>query len=137
MLNAECQSPGDRPAAPISDQNQQSGFTMAPMNHGEKIAPVAAAATALATLACCLPVGIAAAAATASLAAVVAGYRVWFLIASALLLVVGLVQLSRAQRQCSTRKRGSIAILAVSAAIVVLVAVFPQVIAAMVAAWLP
>src|SRR4051812_36542042 len=78
------------------------------MNHSEKIAPVAAAATALATLACCLPVGIAAAAATASLAAVVAGYRVWFLIASALLLVVGLVQLSRAQRQCSTRKRGSI-----------------------------
>ena len=107
------------------------------MNHSEKIAPVAAAATALATLACCLPVGIAAAAATASLAAVVAGYRVWFLIASAILLVVGLVQLSRAQRQCSTRKRGSIAILAISATIVVLVAVFPQVIAAMVAAWLP
>src|SRR4051794_7622464 len=96
------------------------------MNHSEKIAPVAAAATALATLACCLPVGIAAAAATASLAAVVAGYRVWFLIASAILLVVGLVQLSRAQRQCSTRKRGSIAILAVLAGLVPPVAGFPE-----------
>jgi hypothetical protein len=107
------------------------------MNHGEKFAPVAAAATALATLACCLPVGIAAAAATASLAAVVAAHRVWFLIASAILLAIGLVQLTHAQRQCSTRKLGSIVILAISAAVVVLVAVFPQVIAAIVAAWLP
>lgn len=107
------------------------------MNHGERIAPVAAAATALATLACCLPVGIAAAAATASLAAVVADYRGWFLLASGVLLAVGVVQLKRAQRQCSTRKRGSLAILGISATIVVLVAVFPQVIAAMIAAWLP
>jgi hypothetical protein len=107
------------------------------MNHGEKIAPVAAAATALATLACCLPVGIAAAAATASLAAVVAAYRGWFLLASGALLAVGIVQLNRAQRQCSTRKRGSLAILAVSATIVLLVAFFPEVIAAMIAAWLP
>jgi hypothetical protein len=110
---------------------------MALMNHGEKIAPVAAATTALATLLCCLPLGIAAAAATASLAAVVAAYRSWFLLASAALLVVGVVQLKRVQRQCSTRKRGSLAILAISATIVVLVALFPQVIAAMVAAWLP
>ncbi len=107
------------------------------MNHGEKVAPVAAAATALATLACCLPVGIAAAAATASLAAVVAEYRGWFLLASGALLAVGIVQLNRAQRQCSTRKRGSLAILAISATIVLLVALFPQVIAAMIAAWLP
>jgi hypothetical protein len=107
------------------------------MNHGERIAPVAAAATALATLACCLPVGIAAAAATASLAAVVADYRGWFLLASGVLLAVGGVQLTRAQRQCSTRTRGSLAILGISATIVVLVALFPQVIAAMIAAWLP
>ncbi len=107
------------------------------MNHGEKIAPVAAAATALATLACCLPVGIAAAAATASLAVVVAAYRGWFLLASGALLAIGIVQLNRAQRQCSTRKRGSLAILGLSATIVVLVALFPQVIAALIAAWLP
>jgi hypothetical protein len=107
------------------------------MNHSEKIAPVAAAATALATLACCLPVGIAAAAATASLAAVVAEHRGWFLLASAALLAVGIVQLNRAQRRCSTRKRGSLAILGISATIVVLVALFPQVIAALIVAWLP
>ena len=107
------------------------------MNHGERIAPVAAAATALATLACCLPVGIAAAAATASIAAVVAEYRVWFLLAAGVMLVLGIVQLNRAQRQCSTRKGGSLAILAISATIVLFVALFPQVIAAMIAAWLP
>ncbi|HEU4938077.1 MAG TPA: hypothetical protein VFT39_16575 [Vicinamibacterales bacterium] len=110
---------------------------MASVNHGERIAPVAAAATALATLACCLPVGIAAAAATASLAAVVAEYRVWFLSAAAALLALGIVQLNRAQRQCSRRNGGSLAILAISATIVVLVALFPQVIAAVIAAWLP
>lgn len=107
------------------------------MNHGEKIAPLAAAATALATLACCLPVGIAAAAATASLAAIVSTYRGWFLLASGALLALGIVQLRRAERQCSTRKRGAEAVFSVSAAIVVLVVLFPQVIAAVVAAWLP
>jgi hypothetical protein len=116
---------------------QQSAYTKAPMNHGERIAPVAAAATALATLACCLPVGIAAAAATASLAAVVAEHRGWFLLGSAALLAVGIVQLTRAQRQCSTRNGGSLAILGISATIVLLVALFPQVIAAIIAAWLP
>ena len=110
---------------------------MIAMGHDERIAPVAAAATALATLACCLPVGFAAAAATASLGAVVSAYRIWFLLASGVLLVVGVVQLKRAERQCSTRNRGSLAILSISATIVMLVALFPQVIAAMIAAWLP
>lgn len=116
---------------------KESAITMFSMGHGEKIAPLAAAVTALATLACCLPLGFAAAAATVSLAAVVAAYRSWFLLASGLLLVVGVVQLKRAERQCSTRKRGSLAILSISATIVVLVALFPQVIAAVIAAWLP
>jgi hypothetical protein len=127
---------------PINNQqseftNQQSAIRMGSMNHGEKIAPVAAATTALATLVCCLPVGFAAAAATASLSAVVSAYRGWFLLASAGLLALGIAQLARAQRKCATRKRGSVAILAASATIVVLVALFPQVIAAFIAAWLP
>jgi cytochrome bd-type quinol oxidase subunit 2 len=107
------------------------------VNHSEKIAPVAAATTALATLVCCLPVGMAAAAATASLAAVVSAYRMWFLLASAALLALGVVQLTRAHRQCATTKRGSVAVFTVSATIVVLIALFPQVIAALIAAWLP
>ena len=107
------------------------------MKHGEKIAPVAAAASALATLVCCLPMGIAAAAATASLAAVASTHRRWFLLASSVLLLVGIVQLIRMRRRCATRPRGSFAILAASATIVVLVALFPQVVAGLIAAWLP
>jgi hypothetical protein len=37
------------------------------MKHGEKVAPVMAALTGVATIACCLPVGFAAPAVTASL----------------------------------------------------------------------
>ena len=43
------------------------------MKHAEKVAPLAAAASALATLACCLPLGIAAAAATATMIVCVRG----------------------------------------------------------------
>ncbi len=98
---------------------------------------MAAAASALATLACCLPLGIAAAAATASLGAVLSEYRPWLLAGSAILLMVGVGQLRRLQRACATRTRGSIVVLALSAAIVVLVALFPQVVAGLVADWMP
>jgi hypothetical protein len=107
------------------------------VKHAEKVAPVAAAASALATLACCLPLGLAAAAATASLGAVLAEYRPWLLAGSAVLLIAGGVQLSRAQRTCATRNRRSVLVLALSASIVVLVALFPQVVAGLVADWLP
>lgn len=108
------------------------------MKHAEKVAPVAAAASALATLACCLPLGIAAAAATASLGAVLSEYRPWLLAASAALLIVGVVQLLRVQRACATRQnRGSVVVLALSATIVILVALFPQVVAGLVADWMP
>ena len=73
------------------------------MKHSEKIAPVAAALTGLATLACCLPMGFAAAAVTAGLSTVVAAYQPWFLGLSVVLLAVGLVQLNQVQRTCSRR----------------------------------
>lgn len=107
------------------------------MKHTETITPVAAALTALATLACCLPMGFAAAAATASLGAVVASYSLWFLGASVVLLAVGAVQLKQARRTCSTGGNASIVILAVSAAVVALVIFFPQVIAGLLADWMP
>lgn len=104
------------------------------MKHTEKITPVAGALTALTTLACCLPMGFAAAAATASLGAVVMSYRSWFLGASLVLLVIGAVQQRRA---CSTRGYASVVILGLSAAVVVLVIFFPQVIAGLLADWMP
>jgi len=85
------------------------------MKHGEKIAPVAAALMGLATLACCLPMGFAAAAVTASLSTVVAPYQPWFLGASVVLLLVGTVQLRQIQRTCATRPYSSLIVFCVSA----------------------
>jgi hypothetical protein len=107
------------------------------MKHAEKVAPIAAALTSLATLVCCLPVGFAAAAATASLSIVVASYQRWFLGASVILLLTGMVQLWNVQRTCIRRPYSSFAVFAVSAVIVLLVVLFPQVVAGIVADWMP
>ena len=107
------------------------------MKHVEKVTPIAAAFTSLATLVCCLPMGFAAAAATASLSMVVATYQRWFLGASVVLLIVGMVQFQRVQRTCATRPYGSIVVFGVSAVIVLLVVLFPQVVAGLVADWMP
>ncbi len=107
------------------------------MKHAEKIAPVAAALSALATLACCLPIAFAAGTATAGLAVVAGSYRWWFLGGSAVLLVVGGVELARVRRACVTRGAGSMVILGISAVIVLLVLAFPQVVAGLIADLMP
>jgi hypothetical protein len=107
------------------------------IKHVDKTAPIAAALSALATLVCCFPVGIAAAVATTSVGAVVSAYRGWFLAGSAVLLAIGVVQTTRVQRACATRNRASLVILAVSGAIVTLVALFPQLVAGLIADWMP
>jgi hypothetical protein len=107
------------------------------MKHGENLAPTMAAVTSLATLACCLPLGFAAAAVTASLSTAVAAYQPWFLGASVVLLLVGGIQLRQTQRACGTGAYSSVAVFAISAVIVVLVVLFPDVIAGLLADWLP
>jgi hypothetical protein len=102
------------------------------MKHAEKITPIAAAASALATLLCCLPLGFAAAAATVSMAMAVAKLRPWLLGASVLLVVVGFVQVYR-RKACDRRSRTSVAILWACAAIVLLVTLFPQLFATAIA----
>lgn len=107
------------------------------MKHGETVAPVAAAVSAVATLACCLPVGFAAAALTGSIGAFIEPLRSWFLGASVLLIVVSTVQIAR-RRHCDRRAGAtSIALLAASAVIVLMVMLFPQVVAGIVADWVP
>jgi hypothetical protein len=107
------------------------------MKHAEKITPVAAAVTALSTLICCLPVGFAAAAATASLGVVIASYQRWFVGASLLLLAVGALQLRQARRSHCSRGSSSLVVLCVSAAIVLTAVFFPQMLAGLLADWLP
>lgn len=107
------------------------------MKHAEKITPIAAAASALTTLLCCLPLGFAAAAATASLGLVVATLRPWLLGLAIVLLGVGFVQMYRGIHACRRRSPASLAILWISTAVVVLVTLFPQLVATLAADWLP
>ncbi|MBA2257669.1 MAG: hypothetical protein H0W18_02120 [Acidobacteria bacterium] len=107
------------------------------MKATQTLAPLGAAATALATVLCCLPFGFAAATAMAAVSTVVAERRPWFLGASLALLVLGVVQVTRARRACVTRRAGPLVVLGVSAAIVILVVFFPQVVAGLMADWLP
>ena len=92
------------------------------MTHGEKIAPVAGALSAIATLVCCLPLGLAGAAATAGLAAVIAPFRWWLIGASLVLLMIGAIQITRNTRQCATKPRtSSVIVLGASALNIVFV----------------
>ena len=63
------------------------------MKHSEKIAPLAAVIGALSTVACCLPLGIAAGAGAVGLAVVLEPLRLWLLASSVTLPAIGFVQL--------------------------------------------
>lgn len=102
------------------------------MKHPERVTPIAAVTSALATLVCCLPIGFAAAAATASVAAVVGRLRPWLLGASVALVAIGFLQVYR-RKSCERRSPLTLAILWISAGIVVLVLFSPQVIAGAIA----
>jgi uncharacterized membrane protein YidH (DUF202 family) len=107
------------------------------MKHSEKITPVAAAVSALSTIACCLPSGIATAAGAAGLGLVVEPLRPWLVGLSIALLVLGFVQLYRSNRSCRRRSPASIAVFSISALVVVGILLFPQITAGLLASVFP
>ena len=96
------------------------------MRVAEKITPVLGALSAVATLACCLPIAGASMLGLGSLLGVLGAYQAWLLPASGILLAVGGVQIWRSRRVCQRTSRVSVAILVVSALVVALVLFFPQ-----------
>ena len=96
----------------------------------ERGAPAAAILAALSALACCLPFGIVGALGLASMSVWIAPLRPWLLGAAILLLVVGFWRIYRRGNQCSTQRSPvSVALFWVAVAVVVLVTIFPQLIA--------
>jgi mercuric ion transport protein len=96
----------------------------------ERAAPGAAILAALSALACCLPFGIVGALGLAGVSVWIAPLRPWLLGAAVLLLVVGFWQIYRRGNQCSTRRSPlSIALFWLALVVVVLVTIFPQLIA--------
>lgn len=99
--------------------------------------PVAAAMSALATLACCLPWGIGAALGTLGLGVFLARFQPEFILLSIILLGVGLVQMLRRGRSCRRRSRVEIALWGIAAVVVLAVVLFPEWVASLLAARLP
>jgi hypothetical protein len=104
------------------------------MKVNERFAPVAAVVSALATLACCLPLGIAGAVGALGLGVALETMRPWLLGLACVLLCAGLFQMYRRQASCQRRSRLSIALFVLCALIVVTIILFPQQVAAWVAA---
>src|SRR5689334_1771517 len=107
------------------------------MKPATKVMPVAAAFTALSTLACCLPISLSAAIGVAGLAAAIEPYRHLFVIVSVIFLAIGLVQLYRFKQTCRKSSRSGIAVFSIAAIIVLGVSLFPQVIAVVLADLFP
>jgi type VI protein secretion system component VasK len=99
----------------------------------ERLTPLAAAVSAIATLACCLPLGIAGAVGALGLSVALASLRPWLIGVAVILLGISFWQLYRGQRTCR-RSRVSLFLLGVSALVVLAVIVFPQKLAELMAA---
>ena len=96
----------------------------------ERRAPMAAILAALSALACCLPFGLVGALGLAGVSVWIAPLRPWLLGFSVLLLVMAFWQIYRRGNQCNVRRsRFSLALFWLAVAIVLLVTVFPQLIA--------
>jgi hypothetical protein len=96
----------------------------------ERLTPVAAAVSALAAFACCVPIGLVSAFSILTLGSMFAPLQGWFLPAATVLLAIAAVQLWRGQRACRTRgRRFSLVVFLLSAAVVLTVLLFPQFVA--------
>lgn len=93
--------------------------------------------SALATLACCLPLGIAGALGALGLSVVLDSLRPWLLGFAVVLLGIGFGQPSRGQRICQPRSRLSLVLLIACTAIVLATIAFPQTVAELMADYLP
>jgi len=99
--------------------------------------PLAAAITALSTLACCLPLSLSAAVGIATLGVVFERYRGGLIAISILFLAIGVFQLYRFKRTCRKSSVSDIVIVVLAGIIVVGVSLFPQAIAVLLADLFP
>jgi hypothetical protein len=103
------------------------------MRAAERATPFAAVIAALSTLACCLPFGFLGAAGLAGAGVWLQSAKPWLLASAGILVVLGFIQLYVRRQQCRKRSPLSIALFWLAAAIVLLVILFPQAIASLIA----
>ena len=100
----------------------------------EKLGPIAAVISALATLACCLPLGIAGALGALGLSVALDQARPWLIGIAVILLGVSGFQMYRGRKSCRRRSRLSLIVFGLCAAVVLAVMIFPQTVAELLAA---
>jgi hypothetical protein len=103
------------------------------MRVAEPTTPIAALIAALSTLACCLPFTFLGALGLAGASARLQSARPWLLTSAGVLLGIGFIQMYVRRNQCQKRSPLSIALFWGAAVIVLLVLLFPQVIASLLA----
>lgn len=94
---------------------------------------MAAVIAVLSTLSCCLPLTFLGALGLAGVSVRLQSLRPWLLVTAAILLGIGFIQLYLRRTQCEKRSRLSIALFWSAALIVLLVILFPQVLASLIA----
>jgi hypothetical protein len=99
----------------------------------ERGAPAAAIVAALSTLACCVPLGFLGVLGLASLSVWAQRFRPWLLGGAIVLLFVGLAQLYFGKSSCRRRSTASVVLFWTAVVVVILVTLFPQVIAGLIA----
>ena len=102
------------------------------MRIAERATPIAAIIAAFSSLACCLPFAFVGAAGLVGASARLPAMRPWLLSASGVLLIIGFIQLYF-RKQCQRRSRLSVTIFWVATAIVLLLILFPQIAASILA----
>ena len=102
------------------------------MRLSEKGAPAAAIVAALSTLVCCVPLGLLGAVGLAGISVWAQKYKLWLLVASIVFLCVGLIQLYF-RKSCVKRSTASLVLFWTAVIVVVLVTLFPQVVASLIA----
>jgi hypothetical protein len=103
------------------------------MRRTQVAAPLAAILSALASLGCCLPLGFVGALGAAGAGVFLASVRPWLLGLSAVLVGVGFLERHRATRCGAHRGKLGLALLLISAAMVLVLSLFPQTVAALLA----
>jgi len=103
------------------------------MKVAEKATPIAAVVAALSTLACCMPLGLLGAAGLTGFAIWAGRYRLLFLVLAFAFLIVGSVQLYAGRKACRTRSKASVITFWVAVAVVLVIFLFPQVVASLLA----
>jgi hypothetical protein len=101
------------------------------MRVAERATPLAAVIAVLSTLSCCLPLTFLGALGLAGVSVRLQAARPWLLAGAGILLVLSFIQLYVRRNQCKKRSPISIALFWCSVVVVLLVILFPQVIASL------